>query len=365
MVTNMRCNKNMHSPASDASSTVAVKCKNGFISIIKFVFCGAIILMHWDIPSSKHDCMFEGGYIYVDFFFMLQGFYLIKNWNYEKSGFDVAVSYLRDRVKKFFPCIFVASCLMFFLQISAVGEIRSFGKLIVEFLFQISFLSQVGSYISIGRGGIFWFLSSSVIIGSIIKGLSVKQGKWVIVLSTMVAFSCYNYFFATNGHMDTWHMTIFSGIVLTSLVRGFAGIAMGIFARAVTDDLRSISFRRWIYHTASIIATILSVVTLFLTEHVPHTKLDFYEIYIFVVILIFGELGFYGKSNRITDYLDSLCMPLYIFQVCCFLFLSSFVTPSVYSAALVVSIDLILSAIWVKISHKIRVTNIFINDGGK
>lgn len=82
--------------------------KNGFISIIKFIYCIIIILMHWGIPSKfSEQCVFlEGGYIFVDFFFVLQGFYLIKQWGTEQNAYEVAFSYILSRLRRFFPGVF-------------------------------------------------------------------------------------------------------------------------------------------------------------------------------------------------------------------------------------------------------------------
>ena len=132
-----------------------MKKKNGMISVIKFCLI-IIIIMHYSIPFSIGNYMFAGGYIYVDFFFILQGFYLIRDQDSDISAFDSAKKYFVDRLKRFFPCVFFASILMLVMQVLVnINNNRIVAKSILAFGAQISFVLQLFDFMTLDVGGIF------------------------------------------------------------------------------------------------------------------------------------------------------------------------------------------------------------------
>lgn len=109
--------------------------RNGTVSIVKFVFCLVIILMHYSIPAKvgQSERLFEGGYIYVDFFFILQGFYLIKrSVDIENRQSCDAIAYIKGRIRRFFPCVTCMAILLFLLQLNTMITIKQFAMRILE-----------------------------------------------------------------------------------------------------------------------------------------------------------------------------------------------------------------------------------------
>lgn len=83
--------------------------RNTWIDMMRVVFCLYIIFMHGEIylRDITVNRLFEGGYLGVDFFFMVTGFYLFQ---YTNDSFSV----LKKKVKKLYPQ-YVASILLLFL----------------------------------------------------------------------------------------------------------------------------------------------------------------------------------------------------------------------------------------------------------
>lgn len=324
------------------------KKKCGFISVIKFIFCSLIILMHWNIPSDFSKYMFEGGYICVDFFFILQGFFLIRNWDKEDS-YIVTRDYLLNRVKRFFPTVLFASTIMFIIQIFDCVSIKNVERFIIEFISQISFGSQLFSFMSLGAGGIFWFLSASIVGGTIIICLCKVLGKKIVFFIPFITAIMYNYIYKTAGNLDVWHTTIFYGILKISLVRAFAGIFIGVFANIICDIIKKVKFKIGVCVVFRLMNIILVMFTIYNIIYSPHTVVDFYEVAIFAMILILSYNFFGLNSNIITNYMDILCMPMYIFQVICILLLSKFMYAGWISGLILIMFDVIISSCWLLI----------------
>lgn len=338
-----------------------MKKKNGFISSIKFLFCLIIILMHINIPFGSSEYMFEGGYLYVDFFFILQGFFLIKEWGDCEESFDASENYLIGRLKRFFPTVLFAAVVWFILQLFECNGLRDIFRLGLEFFLQISFVSQFSTFMSLGIGGILWFLSASIIMGTIVLMVCKSVGKRSLIVLPLIVSILYNHIYALQGNLDIWNIGVFGACLRASLERATAGILLGVIARYLSKKLCEINFRKGFIYLVRICSLIASVGTVYMVIYYPHTSADFYELFVFALILIVAE-NFWGVySSKLTEYIDKLCMPMYIFQVGCIKIVMTFMKISWGSAFLAVILDLVLSIFWVNVLGKYDVSKFLIN----
>lgn len=342
--------------------------RNGAISGIKLLFCMIIIMMHYNIPSEFGEYMFEGGYLYVDFFFILQGFYLIKDWNCEKEkkAFDYAESYLINRLRRFFPCVFAAALLMLILEsIINCRDIEIVVKSASAFLWQISFISQFFDFAALEVGGILWFLSASIIIGTLIVWVCKRIGKSFIIIIPFVISLIINYLYTNIGNMDIWG-TLLPGVsIRASLIRALMDVLIGVMAKGIYEYVQKIEFKKWVYYFEIIMSLLITVGSVYAVLYKPHGKMDFYLLMAFGLLLIMLSDSMNGVSFAATDLMDKICMPMYIFQVCSILTVNTFIVTEERSwlgLLIVLFIDLGLSIIWIKYFSKINFRNIFVKN---
>lgn len=80
------------------------------VDIYRLCFTILVCFMHFESTyfSAEHR-FFEGGYLAVDFFFVLSGYLLFKT--FESKKYESAENYLFARVKSFLPYnLFMLSC---------------------------------------------------------------------------------------------------------------------------------------------------------------------------------------------------------------------------------------------------------------
>lgn len=307
-------------------------------------------------------CFFGGGYIFVDFFFVLQGFYLIKQWGTEQNAYEVAFSYILSRLRRFFPGVFFSAVLMLLLQMFSCSNGKHLVNLVIAFLAQISFVSQLFSFLQLGAGGIFWFLSASVIVGTILVFICTLLGKKFIIIAPFFVAIFYNDIYQSFGNMDVWWQLVLGETVKVSLERAAAGIMLGIVVRYISLYIKQICFRQHILVMLKIVTVILSIIPILFAVITPYSVADFYLVVLFALIMLLADNLFDGIDCEFTNYLDELCMPMYIFQVLSFMIVSKFCSPNYISALIVLLIDYILSALWVNRLSKVRVRKLLVKE---
>ena len=342
------------------------KNRNGFLAVVKILFSVSIVLMHWNIPSDFSQYMFEGGYLYVDFFFIFQGYFIIKNWE-DQNSYLVCKNYIENRYRRFFPTVIAAGIIMFILQLQSCITKIDIMKRIYEFVVQASFLSQIFAFLDLGVGGIFWFLSASIFGGALVLFVCKSFGKKAVPLLVVFFSIIYSYLYNLYGNIDVWHQFAFYGSVKLGIIRGMADIALGVIARLISDNyFKDKNIPKAFIWLLKLVDIAFVIMTLYLVLYHPHSKCDFYEIFIFVAIIIISDNYWKESKNVVINYLDQLCMPLYIFQVSCFLFMSLFVQQhTIVNGIVVVLLDVVISSAWLLVRKLITLRRNNVISGNK
>lgn len=95
--------------------------RNGIISLWKFIFAIVIVFFHgvFFYSGKPDNVFFRGGYIGVEFFFLVSGYFfaksvLKKRYNQKNIGKDT-IKFVYDRTKKMIPYIVIAFLITFVL----------------------------------------------------------------------------------------------------------------------------------------------------------------------------------------------------------------------------------------------------------
>ncbi len=207
-----------------------MKSRNGLIEFYRFLFACIIVLFHgaW-IGGGNQFEIFRGGYLGVEFFFVLSGFYLAKHIveHSERFSWKSLLKEVARRYGKLFPYMLPAFLVLFafaHLDASGVGRVALDA---VQSLYEVLLLCMLGT---IEAHPLYnppiWYCSVLLICVAVFYFLAASNYRVFARLVCPVAIVCiYGYLALNYGNLDT--ITDKVGVFYTGLLRGFAAMAVG------------------------------------------------------------------------------------------------------------------------------------------
>lgn len=214
--------------------------KNNAIVIWRIVFTYIVLAFHFDnkYMLSKHFSLSNGWYIAVEFFFIVSGYLLYANLEKLSEQYKNGLSYFIHRYRRMYPyylCAFVFSYIFYFL-IKPVFSVKEFFSKLVDSFFELFALHGIGlndgwAYIN----NTTWYFSVMLLSGLIIFHCLVKWKdtfcNFVAPLIVVISFSnLYRTMHSVGACVET------TGFYTNlPLMRGLAGMCLGIFAARLTE----------------------------------------------------------------------------------------------------------------------------------
>ncbi|MBQ8203520.1 MAG: acyltransferase [Clostridia bacterium] len=287
--------------------------RNCYLDVAKFLFSIIIIMHHFNI-------FFFGGYIVVEAFFMISGYFMmlkIAGLNDELPIGEQTVKFVLRKYK---------SLVWFFIPSAIIGYIvyifalpRGTEYVLLEsamLIFEIVPL-QVAGYSAFYSTGVSWYLGA-LFLGSMIVFPLAKKFKtnFTIWIAPLVAILIYGYIsFNFNGNMNqpsVWINNIFN----SGLLRGVAGLCAGCFLYECTERLK----QKRISVGAKIMFTLLEIsgwaYCVFIMNQHPEGIFDSIVIFVMFGLLIIGinRLSYlsYLIQFEQTKYLATISTVIYM-----------------------------------------------------
>lgn len=195
------------------------------IEAFRFFFMLVIILWHFSRFNP-----FTYGYIVVDFFFMLSGFFLYKSFNRNRQS---AYAYTIDKVKKFAPEYVLIFFVIFLVKSVLVYKDDSLSVL-------YSAIPELLMIQGVGFGSVIntptWYISVMLIAGCVIYAL-LRVKILAELLLPLAVISIYIYLFHRSPSIETFDRV---GLLYLPLLRGFAGMGYGVLVSRLSIRYNSI-----------------------------------------------------------------------------------------------------------------------------
>lgn len=202
--------------------------KNKLVQLCRFLFCILIVMVHTHglRPESRTAYPFAGGYIAVEFFLILSGFYatryVLKNLQ-EETPAKMAVGYAWKQYKKVFPVS--AVCIIAQYLVTLFNDklsLQDFPYIIYEILL----VPQSGIYKTFLNLPL-WYLSAYFIcLPILIYCIKRYSDFFVNIGSILIPLLVYGFICRVNIDLDIWSFT--SNIWFIGLFRTFAGLCVGV-----------------------------------------------------------------------------------------------------------------------------------------
>ena len=286
----------------NSSKKVHLSTRNGFIELCRFIFAMCIVSHHFLLlPTQSEHYPLIGGYIGVEFFFILSGYFLYAAAINDVSD-QVSVIQVVKRLKKIFPYFVVSWFFGFTISIARThcNILRVCWNLIVG-IPQLLLLSMTGMANREGAAndyvGTGWYLSAlmlAMLIAYPVMHYFRKRfaGLWAPLFAIFV----YGYFMIVNNNVGVvnQHTICYLGVL-----RALAGLSMGSFCYWIAQTIQlqyGGSLSKFGDIIISVIQIILVTLSLILMEwYIGHN--DTLQIILFSCLIVLS-MSFDTSVNR-------------------------------------------------------------------
>ena len=256
--------------------------RNYTIDFFRMIFMIVICIHHFQTAinmSNKYIC---SGFLCVEFFFILSGFFLYKS--FKKNTNQNGIEYTIKRVKKLYP-LYLYSFLVLFIMTVSKSLIEK--KLnIVDYIFkaisELLLIQNTGSF----NGGLnypMWYLSTLIISGYFIFELLNWDKNFYLKLLGPICIIIYFTFINKNyGTLEVWNAV--NGIYIP-LLRAFIDMTIGCILGSILDKYyvnikKSISLHKKFYR-------ILELFNYIILKDTPY---QIYSIISFSLLILFANI---------------------------------------------------------------------------
>ena len=291
--------------------------RNDYIELLRFI-ASIMVLMHhsyWSLNGQEKTWCF-GGYIFVEFFFMLTGYFTGNSFRNGKVKYGNSFAFAVSKVKKIFPMTTICIVALYMYRVITQNiQGADLTNLLLDMPFEILYLRDFG-LTATNYFGHFWYLSAMVIVLCVYGWLADSAPKFfhgvVLPLSPVLYGSM---FLNTLDGMGHWGFEM--SVVQSDIIRGFAGIGLGWF---ISDIISG-----WNFQPTKLTRSLLTVVELFAlavaVSFVWNNAYSPYDIHIIACFALIIAISASGKSftseihSKLFRFLGRLSLPIYICHV--------------------------------------------------
>lgn len=269
------------------SHTTKPASRGGMTDLLRFLFCTMILLYHSSsfAPSGVH-APGMGGYIGVDFFFIISGVYLAMSANRIVSSASGEIAkapnvgqdtlrYMIRRLGRIYPEYIIALLIIVIARVALKPQsLSGIPQSLLRASGEWTMLQQLG-YNDHNIVGATWYLSALLIASLLLYPLARKYGDgFLYILAPLIFLALFGYTWQNLKTLQT-PRTLMGGFVCEGLVRGIMEMALG----------------GWVYGLARRAEGLR-------LKAIPRAALTLVELAIYVGILVFFLTGTHkDRSN--------------------------------------------------------------------
>ncbi len=282
--------------------------RNGAIELLRF-YIALCVLVH-------HYCgLTPGGYLGVDFFFILSGYLLMQYYKTREKGnmpaAMAAACYTKQRYLRLIPMYLFA----FFLSIGLFvchfdGGLP--GAMLTDNFWELTMLESFGftENLAVGPG---WYCSALLIAGFCVYFLLNRYKEtYLYVIAPLSLLLIFVWTRQSIGHLNRWLQ--FDSFISTGTLRGFAEMGLGCICFEIVSKLCDRKLRsRWPSTMLELLC--FSYMNYVIWKAAPSDK-DFVAVFAMAALItsLFMGGSLWSKlfQNRLSQYLGSISMGIFL-----------------------------------------------------
>lgn len=200
--------------------------KNSSIEFYRFLFTIVICLHHSTMFIGEQSWL-KHGYICVEFFFILAGYFLFNSFSKEKT--HSTSEHVLKRLRRLWPEYAVAAVLAILSRGVFLGDFN-LSKAINELLM----VRNTGLFRLGGYNYPTWYIPVMFVCGIFIYGmLTVWNVQYKRIIAPLVILVGYTYIWGLETGIENWQYTSFFSI---PMIRGMCGMSIGVLIGAFVES---------------------------------------------------------------------------------------------------------------------------------
>ena len=264
--------------------------RNGYVDVMKLIFAFMIADFHFGTG------FLPGGYLAVEAFFMVSGFFMMKSMERISQSEPVGtttVKFMYRKYKGLLPVLFVSMVIGFVAYAIIYNQTVGYTlKQIPLLIFEI-FPLQTAGFIGVYVVGISWYLSSMFLAMAIIfPFLHKARSNFSLTVCPLIVLLGYGIIAARYGCIGGVGKGFLAySVIQEGVLRALAGCSLGCLIYEINKrikDKKFTSFAKTVFTVAEAVAFIGIVC---LMHYQPYSKYDFVVTFLFFGMLIIGISG--------------------------------------------------------------------------
>ncbi|MBR4400792.1 MAG: acyltransferase [Synergistes sp.] len=242
-------------PGGDRAGSAVHASVTVSIELWRLVFCLAVVLYHscYLTPTRSLTSVFQGGYIGVDFFFIVSGLLMAMNIDRYSSGalFSDTYAFVKRKTARIYPCFLFAFLISFAVRMIigrfSAAQAAGYALRSVPELLLLRMSGIPGYWVNTPT----WYISAMLISMLLLFPLLLilKDKQYPLIFMLLSALS-YGWLFFTMGSLENPYR--WQGMFYSGLVRAVAGISLGVFCFRVSAGIREAALSAHILSAAEL-----------------------------------------------------------------------------------------------------------------
>lgn len=276
------------------------------IELLRFIATLGIAIFHFEWIYLGHPVYFRHFYLFVEFFFILSGFFLAKNVKRTENNDDYAsLKYTYHQAKKLWVPYFIAFIFSFWVY-CLVNNVKGLNVLWLLWqskweiiYFQLSGFDPTAPVIN----GVTAYIPALLFAGLIVYYMLSKHYRLTVnILAVVLPVLIYSHIVITYGNLSQW--LVYENWYTVGIIRGIAGILIGVFAFEVGHYLKK-RRREEIYQRFYCIGKWVSISAI-ISLVVFRDMISYYDEVVYPYVFAILIMSVYFKKPVFTD--NKICM---------------------------------------------------------
>lgn len=330
--------------------------RNSFLELWRFLAAIMIASYHFEWLYIGSPVYLVHFYIWVEFFFILSGFFLAQNAIKKTKNDEFGtIKYVAKQFVKFYP-LYLTAFLTSFLIINSTAKnpLRDYPRLFWEAKWEALLCTMTG-YDNLATfynaGGAPAYISS-LLICSLFLHYIIKHHKnaYVNVIGPVIIIWGLSRLINYYGNLSQW-MAIDSLGINVGIIRGLADMSVGAVGGLLVQSGSEYQFTE-VSPKGKKMLSILGFLSLILTTIfliIFRNMIDFGDLIFFVFVFALGiillNLGYTGRDsliNKVFLFAGKLSYPIFLFHYCVLIWLKNYIPGLNYRKGLLITLCITL-----------------------